>query len=200
MASGRTALPGSRFPLGATVGEGGTNFAVAAGAAEGVLLCLFDGNGVENQVPLLDYDAGVWHGFVPGVAVGQAYGYRVAGRYDPSSGLRHNPAKLLLDPYARAFAGAVRFGPEVLGYADGDPDAPSTLDSAAHVPRSLVVDEAFSWSNGAAAQAPLRRHRDLRGARQGLHHASSRGSRPNCAEPTPGSGTRPRSAIWSTSA
>ena len=143
------ARPGSPFPLGPTVVDGGTNFAVAAGAADSVLLCLFDQNGAENQLPLLDYDAGVWHGFLPGVGAGQAYGYRATGRYDPGSGLRFNPAKLLLDPYARAFAGEVRFGPEVLGYAaGGDPDAPSTLDSAAHVPRSVVVDEAFSWSDG----------------------------------------------------
>jgi glycogen operon protein len=152
------ALPGSRFPLGATVVEGGTNFAVAAGDADGVLLvCLFDGDGVENQIPLLEYDAGVWHGFVPEVTAGQAYGYRAAGRYDPGSGLRYNPAKLLLDPYARAFAGAVSFGPEVLGYADGDPDVPSTLDSAEHMPRSLVVDDAFTWRHG---EQPRRRFAD----------------------------------------
>ena len=96
--------------------DGGTNFAVAAAAADGMLLCLFDRDGAENQIPLLDYDAGVWHGFVPGAGAGQAYGYRAAGRYDPGSGLRFNPAKLLLDPYARAIAGEVRFGPEVLGY------------------------------------------------------------------------------------
>ena len=151
------ALPGSRFPLGATAVEGGTNFAVAAGDADAVLLCLFDGDGVENQVPLLEYDAGIWHGFVPEVTAGQAYGYRVCGRYDPGSGLRYNPAKLLLDPYARAFAGPVGFGPEVLGYAEGDPDVPSTLDSAAHVPRSLVVDEAFTWRHGVQ---PRRRFAD----------------------------------------
>jgi isoamylase len=134
-------LPGSRFPLGATVRDGGTNFAVAAADADAMVLCLFDGDGAETQVPLLDYDAGVWHGFVPGVGSGQAYGYRAAGRYDPGSGMRFNPAKLLLDPYARALHGAVASGPEILGYAAGDPDAPSTLDSAAHVPRSLVVDD-----------------------------------------------------------
>ena len=143
------ALPGSPFPLGATVRDGGTNFAVAAAAAESMLLCLFDRDGAETQIPLLDYDAGVWHGFVPGAGAGQAYGYRAAGRYDPGSGLRFNPAKLLLDPYARALHGSVRFGPEVLGYAAGDPDAPSTLDSAAHMPRSLVVDEAFEWRDHA---------------------------------------------------
>ncbi len=140
------ALPGRAYPLGATVSDDGTNFAVAAGAADGMLLCLFYGEGAERQIPLADYDAGVWHGFVPGVGAGQAYGYRAAGRYDPGSGSRFNPAKLLLDPYARAFSGSVRFGPEVLGYAPGDPDTPSTLDSATHVPCSLVTDDAYEWS------------------------------------------------------
>ena len=141
------ALPGHAYPLGATVRDGGTNFAVAAGAAEGMLLCVFDGDGAERQIPLVDYDAGIWHGFVPDVSAGQAYGYRAAGRYEPGSGLRFNPAKLLLDPYARAFAGAVRFGPEVLGYAEGHPDTPSTLDSATHMPHSLVIDDAHDWSD-----------------------------------------------------
>ena len=150
-------LPGSEFPLGATVRDGGTNFAVEAAAADSMLVCLFDGAGAETQIPLLDYDAGVWHGFVPGAGVGQAYGYRAGGRYDPGSGLRFNPAKLLLDPYARAFTGAVNFGPEVLGYAAGDPGAPSTLDSAAHMPRSLIVDETFGWSDAAR---PRRRYAD----------------------------------------
>jgi isoamylase len=133
------ALPGSPSPLGATLREGGTNFAVASAAADGMLLCLAGADGTERQVQLVDYDAGVWHGFVPGVTAGQAYGYRALGRYDPGSGLRFNPAKLLLDPYARAFAGQVRFGAEVLGYAAGDPDSPSRLDSSGHVPLSLVV-------------------------------------------------------------
>ena len=144
-----TALPGSQFPLGATVRDGGTNFAVASGVAGGMVLCLFDEGGAETQVPLRDYDAGVWHGFVPGIKAGQAYGYRATGSYDPAHGVRCNPAKLLLDPYARAFNGIVTFGPEVLGYSAGDPDTPSTLDSSAHLPRSLIVDETFNWSDGA---------------------------------------------------
>jgi isoamylase len=148
------ALPGSEFPLGATPLAGGTNFAVASSAAEGVLLCLFDDGGAETQVPLREYDAGVWHGFVPGVGPGQAYGYRATGPYDPGRGVRCNRQKLLLDPYARATRGAVRFGPEVLGYAVEDPDAPSALDSAAHVPRSLVVDPAFAWRSGARPRHP----------------------------------------------
>jgi glycogen operon protein len=119
------ALPGSEFPLGATVRDGGTNFAMAAEAADGMMLCLFDGSGAETQIPLRDYDAGVWHSFVPGVGAGQACGYRATGPYDPARRVRCNPAMLLLDPYAQAFSGAVRFGPELYGYAGDDPDVPS---------------------------------------------------------------------------
>jgi glycogen operon protein len=145
--------PGSQFPLGATPTAAGTNFAVASGVADAVTLCLFDGAGRETRIPLPDYDAGVWHGFVPGVGPGQAYGYRVTGPYDPARGLRCNPAKLLLDPYARAISGEVTFGPEVLGYATDNPGAPSTLDSAGHVPRSLVTDSQFAWTDA----RPVRR-------------------------------------------
>ncbi len=151
-AAGRPAadpLPGSQFPLGATVRDGGTNFAVASGVADGMLLCLFDEAGAEAQIPLRDYDAGVWHGFVPGIGAGQAYGYRATGPYDPARGVRCNPAKLLLDPYARALSGTVTFGPEVLGYAVGEQDSPNAADSSASVPRSLVVgDDAFGWRDG----------------------------------------------------
>jgi isoamylase len=140
-------LPGSQFPLGATPSALGTNFAVTSGVADAVTLCLFDDAGTETQIPLVDYDAGVWHGFIPGIGPGQAYGYRVSGPYDPSRGLLCNPAKLLLDPYARAISGEVSFGPEVLGYAAGDPGAPSTLDSAGHMPRSLVVGADFAWAD-----------------------------------------------------
>ena len=139
--------PGTPYPLGATPGPGGTNFAVASSVADQVVLCLFDEAGTETRIPLLDYDAGVWHGFVPGVAAGQAYGYRVPGPYDPARGLRCNPAKLLLDPYARALSGTVRSVPEVLGYAASGTDAPSTADSAPFVPRSLVAGGAFEWTD-----------------------------------------------------
>ncbi len=139
------ALPGSAFPLGASPSNNGTNFAVTSGG-DAVLLCLFDADGAETQIPLRERDGDVWHGFVPGVRPGQAYGYRVIGPYDPRQGLRYNPAKLLLDPYARAIDGDVHFGPEVYAYAIDDPDTASDLDSAEHVPRSLVVDTAFNWS------------------------------------------------------
>jgi len=130
-------LPGRPDPLGATPDARGTNFAVASGGDE-VTLCLFDADGAETQLVLPDRDADVFHGFVPGIGPGQPHGFRVSGPFDPGRGLRYNPAKLLLDPYARAITGDVRFGPEVLGHSVENPSAPSPLDSADHVPRSVV--------------------------------------------------------------
>jgi isoamylase len=155
------AMPGNIHPLGPTpaehFGKVGTNFSIASSAADGVTLCLFDENGAETQIPLKDNDADVWHAFVPEVGPGQSYGYRVSGPWNPAKGLRCNPAKLLLDPYARAISGTVSFGPEVFAHVASDPDAPSTLDSSAHVPRSLVVDSAFNWQDGIR---PWYRHAD----------------------------------------
>jgi glycogen operon protein len=145
------AMPGLPWPLGATPGERfgkvGTNFALATEVADGVTLCLFDENGTETQIPLVENDADIWHAFVPGVGPGQAYGYRVSGPWNPARGQRCNPAKLLLDPYARAVRGTVAFGPEVLGHDPVNPDALSTLDSSAYVPRSLVVESSFGWQD-----------------------------------------------------
>ncbi|MDT5066691.1 MAG: isoamylase [Mycobacterium sp.] len=133
-----TILSGRPAPLGATPDPQGTNFAVSSNG-EQVTLCLFNGDGTESQFVLPERDGDIWHGFVPGVAPGQAYGFRVSGPYDRARGQRYNPAKLLLDPYARAIHGDVRFGPELLDYAMDDNVAPSPLDSAAHMPRSLVT-------------------------------------------------------------
>jgi isoamylase len=142
----RKALPGNRTFLGATVSEGGVNFAVASTVAESVAVCLFDADGTETRYDLGDYDAGTWHGFVPGIKPGQAYGYRVTGPFEPERGLRCNPNKLLLDPYARAVAGGVRFDPALVGHDPDDPAKPSRSDSAPFVPRSLVVDHAgYDW-------------------------------------------------------
>ncbi|WP_077096807.1 glycogen debranching protein GlgX [Mycobacterium terramassiliense] len=131
-------VPGRPNPLGATPHAGGTNFAVASGG-DAVTLCLFDADEAETQLVMPDRDGDVWHGFVPGIGPGQAYGFRVSGPFVPGRGLRYNPAKLLLDPYARAIAGDVRFGPEVVDHAMENPSQPSALDSARHVPRSLVT-------------------------------------------------------------
>jgi len=134
-------LPGTPAPLGATSGPHGTNFAVSS-AGEQVTLCLFDADGAEERLVLPERDGDVWHGLVPGVEPGQLYGFRVDGPYDPAGGLRYNPAKLLLDPYARAIEGQVRFGPELLGHATDNPSAPSPLDSADHMPRGVVLASA----------------------------------------------------------
>ena len=131
--------PGRAYPLGATSGSDGTNFAVSSGIADGVTLCLFDADGTERQISLEEQDAGVWHAFVPGVGAGQRYGYRVSGPYQPAQGLRCNPNKLLLDPYAMAMVGDVEWGDAVLGYEPGLPDSFSSLDSAPCMPRGLVV-------------------------------------------------------------
>ena len=133
-----TVLPGRPAPLGATCGPEGTNFAVSS-KGEQVMLCLFDASGAETRLALPERDGDIWHGFVPGVGEGQAYGFRVSGPYDRGRGLRYNPAKLLLDPYARAIDGEIRFGPELLDYATDDTAAPSLLDSAGHMPRGLVT-------------------------------------------------------------
>jgi glycogen operon protein len=146
--------PGRPFPLGAAVDPNGTNFAVASGVAEAVTLCLFDASGAERQIQLQEQDAGIWHGFATGVGPGQAYGYRVSGPYEPAQGLRCNPNKLLLDPYARAIDGDIAWGDEVFGYVPGRPETMSVLDSARHVPRGLVVGDDFDWGDDAPPAIP----------------------------------------------
>jgi isoamylase len=124
-------------PLGAEPQQGGTRFAIVSEVATEVTLCLFADDGTETRLPLPARDSGIWHGFVPGVGPGQRYGYRVAGPYDPANGHRCNPAKLLLDPYARAVDGSVTWNDSLLGGND--------QDSAAATVRSVVVDTAFAW-------------------------------------------------------
>jgi isoamylase len=140
------AWPGRPFPLGATAAADGTNFAVASEVAEGVELCLVDdgegGRRAERRVALREYDAGVWHGFVPGVGPGARYGFRVHGPYDPGRGLRCNPAKLLLDPYATAVDGELVWDERIFGHRWADPAARNDLDSLDAVPLSVVGDPA----------------------------------------------------------
>ncbi len=152
--------PGSYQPLGATWGPEATNFAVHAPDASRVEVCLFDvdEHGVEHErrLRLTEYTLGIWHGAVPGVPIGQRYGFRTDGTWDPDRGRRFNPAKLLLDPYARAIAGSVRPGPEIFDYvlpSPGDSEdeqeakrhTRSDLDSAPAMPRSVVVHDDFDW-------------------------------------------------------
>ena len=148
--------PGRPSPLGATPNESGTNFAVASEIAERVILCLFDADGAETHLPLPQFDDGVWHGFARGVSVGQRYGYRVIGPHDPGRGLRCNPAKLLLDPYAKATDGRLVWGDSLFGYPPDDPDGRSALDSAPAMPRSLVADPSFEWGPDTPPGTPYR--------------------------------------------
>ena len=156
-----SARPGRPYPLGVTFADGGANVAVYSDVAEQVLLCLFDADGAETQVPLPGMDAGIWHCFLDGVTPGQRYGFRVVGPYRPSAGQRCNPAKLLLDPYARANSGEVVFGPALLGPAP-DGGQPNSLDSAAAVPKSVMVPALPPIGPDAAGRLPDGEHRPNR--------------------------------------
>jgi isoamylase len=143
----RRVEPAGHVRLGARHDGAGASFALFSGVADAVELCLFSDGGEETRLPLEQGDAFVWQGYVPGVAPGQRYGFRVHGPWDPPSGARCNPAKLLLDPYARAVAGEVRWDPAVFGHAADDPDRPDGADSAPYVQRSVVVSSDFDWGN-----------------------------------------------------
>ncbi|HUR09293.1 MAG TPA: glycogen debranching enzyme, partial [Nonomuraea sp.] len=129
--------PGDAYPLGATYDGAGTNFSLYTEAAHKVELCLFAEDNTESRVPLTEVDGFIWHGFLPGIGPGQRYGYRVHGPYEPAHGLRCNPAKLLLDPYAMAIEGGVTWNEAVYSYPFGEPDARNDADSAPYVPRSV---------------------------------------------------------------
>ena len=132
------------FPLGAHADAGGVRFAVASTSADAVEVCLVDGGAralTERRVELIERTFGVWHGYLPRVGPGQRYGYRVHGPYRPWQGLRANPAKILVDPYARIVTGQVTDLHAARGWVD-DPmtGPPSTLDSLGHVPLSVVAE------------------------------------------------------------
>src|SRR4051812_47693052 len=119
--------PGRPYPLGAVWDGTGTNFSVFSEVAERVELCLFDDTGRETRMVLPEVSGFCWHGYVPGVGPGHRYGFRVYGPWAPAEGHRCNPAKLLLDPYARAVEGLPRWDEAVYPYRFSDPDgAPST--------------------------------------------------------------------------
>jgi len=138
--------PGHPYPLGATYDGAGTNFSIFSEVAEGVELCLFD-DGDEIRVTFDELDAHCWHAYVPSVGPGQRYGYRVHGPWDPAQGLRCNPNKLLLDPYAKAIDGEVDWDQACFGYTFGDENSRNDDDSAPHVPTSVVHNPYFDWSN-----------------------------------------------------
>jgi isoamylase len=132
--------PGHPFPLGAHPEAGGVRFAVASSIADAVDLCLIADDGSEHRIGLTERTFGIWHGLVPGVTPGQRYGYRVHGPYDPGRGLRCNPAKILVDPYARRITGSVTDLDATLGYrVDPMTGGRSHTDSLGHVPLSVVT-------------------------------------------------------------
>ena len=138
--------PGRQLPLGAEFDGSGTNFSIYSSVADKVELCLFGPDGEERRVELEERTALCWHGYLPGVHPGQEYGFRVHGPYDLGSGARCNPNKLLLDPYAKAIKGGLRWDPAVFSYpAGGDPSLRNDDDSAPFVPRSVVVNPYFDW-------------------------------------------------------
>ncbi|HEU0167270.1 MAG TPA: glycogen debranching protein GlgX, partial [Chloroflexota bacterium] len=147
--------PGQAYPLGATHDGAGTNFAVYSEVAERVELCLFQGKR-ERRVQLPDVTAFTWHGYLPEVEPGQLYGFRVYGPWAPEQGLLCNPAKLLLDPYAKAIDGQVQWDEALFGYHFGDPDGErNDADSAPFAPRSVVVNPYFDWANDRPPRTPF---------------------------------------------
>ena len=146
--------PGSAYPLGATFDGNGTNFALFSEGADRVELCLFGERGRETRVDMLEVDAYVWHAYLPNIAPGQRYGDRVHGEYDPTSGKRFNPNKLLLDPYAKAVDGQVNWGQSVFGYTFGDPDSRNDDDSAADMMKGVVINPFFDWGGDRPPRIP----------------------------------------------
>ena len=148
--------PGKPYPLGATFDGFGTNFSLFSEVADRVVLCLFDASGEETRIDLPEITAYCWHAYLPGVGPGQLYGFRVHGPWDPAAGLRCNPAKLLLDPYAKAIQGQVQWSEAMFPYRlpDGG-DVLDDTDSAPFTPRSVVINPYFDWVDDRPLRRPL---------------------------------------------
>jgi isoamylase len=180
--------PGAPYPLGATFDGGGTNFSIFSGVAERIELCLLDDSGVEERVTLPERNGLIWHGYLPRVGPGQRYGYRVHGPHDPGAGLRCNPNKLLLDPYAKAVDGTITWNEALFGYRFGDPSSYNDADSAPYAMTSVVINPFFDWAGDRPLRVPYNetviyeahvkgmtmRHpdipKDVRGSYAGLAH------------------------------
>jgi glycogen operon protein len=138
---------GAPYPLGAHWDGGGVNFALFSENATAVELCLFDADGGEQRIRIPERTDQVWHAYLPGIGPGQRYGYRVHGRWDPGAGHRFNPAKLLLDPYARGVDRPIDGDPLLTGHrmADDSTLQPDERDSAPAMARGVVLDPGFDW-------------------------------------------------------
>ena len=154
----RTLLPGQPFPLGATVNQKGTNFAIFSEGATRVDVCFFDRRGKQTKcVTLREKTAHVWHGFVVGIRPGQLYGFRVDGLWDPANGHRFNYNKLLVDPYAEAISGQVDWKQPIFPYdvASGDDLKMDLQDSANGIPKCVVIESKFNWGRDTQLNIPL---------------------------------------------
>lgn len=154
------AMPGKPFPLGATWDGKGVNFSLFSENAEGVELCLFpDGSATTEsiRIPLTERTNHIWHIYLPDARPGQVYGYRVHGPYDPARGLRFNPNKVLLDPYAKEIARRVRWDDTLFAYPLGNPEEDRIMDerdNAANAPLALVLDPAYVWGSDRPPRTP----------------------------------------------
>lgn len=152
---------GEPLPFGATITAEGVNFAVFASRAEAIELCIYDeqGNTELGRMTLPAHTAGVWHGLLPAPwgQAGLVYALRAHGEYQPARGLRHNPAKLLIDPYAHALRGELQWHPALHGYAGAEPDdIADNFDSAPYVPKCVVIDSKFDWQDDHPPAVPWR--------------------------------------------
>ncbi len=156
-----TVWAGKPYPLGATWDGSGVNFALFSENASRVELCLFDSPDAPSEsarIVMPEQTDDVWHVYVPFLKPGQVYGYRVYGPYDPERGLRFNPRKLLVDPYAKALTGGIRWHDAVFAYRIGDPMADlarDDRDSALYMPRGVVIDPAFPWDDDRPPRTPM---------------------------------------------
>jgi isoamylase len=186
--------PGEPYPLGATWTGVGVNFALFSAHATSVELCLFDSMDASREsvrIPLREQTAQVWHGFLPDVRPNQLYGYRVHGPYEPQNGHRFNANKLVMDPYAKSVARAVRWADEMFGYRVGDPEEDLSFDerdSAGYAPLAAVIDPAFTWGDDRPPRTPWhntviyemhvrgfsRRHPDIPEDKRGTYEALTR--------------------------
>ncbi len=139
--------PGTAYPLGATYDGSGVNFALFSEVAERVELCLIDDEGVETRIDLPEVDGFVHHAYLPGVSPGQLYGFRVHGPFDPATGHRCDPSKLLLDPYAKAIEGQVTNDQALFSYDFTDPTKRNTEDNLGKTMLSVVINPYFDWGH-----------------------------------------------------
>jgi isoamylase len=154
-----TVWPGRPYPLGATWDGEGVNFSIFSEHAEKVELCLFDPSGRRElyRVPLPEQTDQVWHGYLPEARPGLLYGYRIFGPYEPANGLRFNPNKLLIDPYAKQIHGTLKWSDAHFGYRIGARQEDLSFDrrdSAAGMPKSMVIDPAFTWGTDRPPRIP----------------------------------------------